>query len=88
MFGEWTKFILWGPLTKAMYCRRRKWLHAYLEKGLCPLTFLFLYYIFMSYIARCDESRFFLPFLCIEKRTKYVPYLSDQKKSVYLYREF
>ena len=39
MFGEWTKFILLEPLTKAMYCRRRKWLHASIEKGLCPYLF-------------------------------------------------
>ena len=89
MFGEWTKFILWEPLTKAMYCRRRKWLHASIEKGFCPLTFLFLNdFIFYGLIIQCDETLFSLPFLCAEKRTKYVPYLSDQKKSVYLYREF
>ena len=39
MFGEWTKFILLEPLTKAMYCRRWKWLHASIEKGLCPYLF-------------------------------------------------
>ena len=39
MFGEWTKFILREPLTKAMYCRRWKWLHASIEKELCPYLF-------------------------------------------------
>ena len=42
MFGDWTKFILLEPLTKAMYCRRRKWLHASIEMGFCLLTFLFI----------------------------------------------
>ena len=64
MFGEWTKFILWEPLTKAMYCRRWKWLHASIEKGFCLLTFLFLYdFIFWGLIIQCDKSQFFLPFL-------------------------
>ena len=51
MFGEWTKFILWEPLTKAMYCRRRKWLHAYIEKGLYLLTFLFIWFYIYGLIT-------------------------------------
>ena len=51
MFGEWTKFILWEPLTKAVYCRRRKWLHGSTEKGLCPLTFLFIWFYIYGLIT-------------------------------------